>query len=128
MRKLGNLLPHLPLPSIVAQSSVVTLRPVRRTAVAARTREPADGRHTQLGLRNPRPVPGRGPPFEKAMRSLARQERDLQAWIANPAVKLGAQADAERVKNLVETKWPKDIRRHREQMEILRGILEARAK
>ena len=66
--------------------------------------------------------------IEKALRSLGRQVELHQAWIADPTAKLGGQFDREYARRLVEQKWPKDILRQREQIEILRGILRERRK
>jgi hypothetical protein len=49
-----------------------------------------------------------------------------RTWIANPVSKLGPDAAEEEVARLVAKKWPSDIRRIEEQMDILKGLLRER--
>ena len=62
----------------------------------------------------------------KGLRSLEKQAEMRRAWIANPLSKLGADAAADEVARLVSKKWPSDIRRIEEQMDILKGLLRER--
>jgi len=65
---------------------------------------------------------------EKAMRSFRRQISMHKDWIAQPERKLGPGAPPDKVRNLVEIKWPNDIKRLQAQLDILRGILQERKK
>ncbi len=62
----------------------------------------------------------------KGLRSLEKQAEMHRAWIANPLGKLGPDAAVEEVARLVSKKWPSDIRRIEEQMDILKGLLRER--
>jgi hypothetical protein len=62
----------------------------------------------------------------KGLRSLEKQVGMHNAWIANPSSKLGTGATAEEIERLVSKKWPSDIRRIEEQIDILNGLLRER--
>ncbi|MBK6742517.1 MAG: hypothetical protein IPG66_05870 [Hydrogenophilales bacterium] len=66
--------------------------------------------------------------IQKAIRSTEKQIANHEAWIANPATKLKdlSKFDAEQVRRYVDDKWPADIKRQREHVSILEGILKER--
>ncbi|MBW7899838.1 MAG: hypothetical protein H3C26_00025 [Rhodocyclaceae bacterium] len=64
--------------------------------------------------------------IEKGMRSLQGQIDRHERWIAHPEEKVGKDWPPERVADLVEKKWPKDIARQQAQLEILGGIMKER--
>ena len=59
----------------------------------------------------------------KAARSFLRRIREHQRWIARPEDKVDAGLDPRQVEHLVAAKWPKDIARNEDQLDIVRGIL-----
>ena len=63
----------------------------------------------------------------KAIRSLAARASEHRAWIANPALKLGADVAAVERARLVREKWPKEVRGFEEEIDVLQGILQERA-
>jgi len=64
--------------------------------------------------------------IEKSIRSIEKQIALHESWIAKPYSKLSPDIDARQVADLVNEKWPQDIQRQREQVQILRGILNER--
>lgn len=66
--------------------------------------------------------------IQKSIRSLQKRIQEHEAWIKNPASKLGdvSQVDSRALDDYIHHKWPNDIRRQQEQAAILQGILEAR--
>ncbi len=66
--------------------------------------------------------------IEKAIRSINRVVAQHEVWIADPKAKLGQGANTDRMRRLADDKWPKDIARQREQIDILRAILKERKK
>jgi len=64
--------------------------------------------------------------LKKAMRSLRRQIAQHEAWIANPYLKFPPDAEVSAVRWHRERKWPGDIARQRELIEILEGVIHER--
>ncbi|MFB1489652.1 MULTISPECIES: phage minor head protein [unclassified Thiocapsa] len=65
--------------------------------------------------------------LRKAIRSLQKQIALHEAWIATPYEKFPADnADPDEVKYHQEYKWPADIARHRQLIEILEGVIRER--
>ena len=57
------------------------------------------------------------------------QQVDLHlAWIENPFLKVARDLVEGRISDLVNKKWPGDIMRQREQIDVLKGILQERKK
>jgi hypothetical protein len=66
--------------------------------------------------------------LEKGIKSFERQIRKHRGWIDDPTSKTPdffSLHPAQQV-HLIEVKWPQDIRRQQDSIEILRGILEER--
>jgi hypothetical protein len=61
--------------------------------------------------------------IKKSIRSIEKQIALHEFWIAKPYSKLPPDTDSRQVADLVNEKWPQDMQRQREQVEILRGIL-----
>jgi len=66
--------------------------------------------------------------LEKGIKSFKKQIGKHQAWIDDPTSKIPGFHDLHpaRQDHLVNVKWPQDIRRQQDSIEILRGILEER--
>lgn len=82
----------------------------------------AGGKHVGF-LRN---YVGRTPAeIQKAIASIEKQIADHRPWIANPQSKIPnfGSLDPRQQAALVNSKWPGDIARQKEQLEILRGLL-----
>ena len=62
----------------------------------------------------------------KSIRSLEKQIAQHQRWIDNPYLKIPADIPPEEVDYFVTTKWPNDIARQRQHIEIIRGVLHER--
>lgn len=64
----------------------------------------------------------------KGIRSIEKQIANHEAWIADPVIKLKhlAEMNPEQVRRYVEEKWPADVQRQREHVDILKGILKER--
>jgi RHS repeat-associated protein len=82
----------------------------------------AGGKHAGF-LRN---YVGRTPAeIQKGIASIEKQVADHQSWIANPQSRIqnfGA-LDPRQQAALINSKWPSDIARQREQLDILKGLL-----
>ena len=63
--------------------------------------------------------------IQKAMTSIEKQIADHESWIANPQLKIPhfESLDPRQQAALINSKWPSDIARQQEQLEILRGLL-----
>jgi RHS repeat-associated protein len=69
---------------------------------------------------------GRSPSeIQKAVTSIEKQIADHQSWISNPELKIPnfRSLDPRQQAALVNSKWPSDIARQQEQLDILRGLL-----
>lgn len=64
--------------------------------------------------------------LEKAIRSYERRIAEHEQWIDNPYSKLPVQIAPDAALRYQTEKWPSDIKRLRQQAEILRGILNER--
>jgi hypothetical protein len=62
----------------------------------------------------------------KSIQSLRRQIDLHLAYVADPLLKVDRSLDALAVKRLVEQKWPKEIERLREEVEVLESLLKDR--
>ena len=62
----------------------------------------------------------------KSIRSLEKQIAQHQQWIENPYLKVLTDIPAEERDYYVTTKWPNDIARQRQQIEIITGVLNER--
>lgn len=62
----------------------------------------------------------------KSIRSLEKQIAQHQQWIRDPYSKLPADTPAEVTDYYVKTKWPGDIERQRQQIDIIRGVINER--
>ena len=62
----------------------------------------------------------------KSIRSLEKQIAQHRQWIDNPYLKIPADIPTEEVEYLVTTKWPNDIARQRQHIEIIQGVLHER--
>ncbi len=62
----------------------------------------------------------------KSIRSLEKQIAQHQQWIEDPRLKVPAEMPAEEMNYYVTTKWPNDIARQRQQIDIIRGVLHER--
>jgi hypothetical protein len=85
----------------------------------------AGGKHSGF-LARYRELPS--PLLARAARSLARRIAQHEGWIARPEEKLGAGADSVKLAHLVGKKWPRDLERLREQLDIVRSILQQERK
>ncbi len=63
------------------------------------------------------------PRLNRAAKSLEKVIAEHEAWIKNPALKLGQHAEAEYARRYVEVKWPKDIARNWAYKDIIDGII-----
>lgn len=63
---------------------------------------------------------------EKAIRSLERQIDLHRGYAADPYLKVPRGYDPEKIGYLVHEKWPKEILRFSEEIDVLRGLLEDR--
>ena len=59
----------------------------------------------------------------KSIRSLEKQVAQHQQWIENPGLKLPEDMPDEERDYYVTTKWPNDIARQRQHIEIIKGVL-----
>lgn len=64
--------------------------------------------------------------LRKSVRSLQKQIERHEAWIADPYLKFEPDAAAEEVRYHQVVKWPRDIARQREQIDILEGVVNER--
>ena len=62
----------------------------------------------------------------KSVRTLNKQIARHQSWIANPWAKCDPGHDPEKVRYYQTKKWPNDIARQREQINIIEGVLHER--
>jgi hypothetical protein len=62
----------------------------------------------------------------KSIRSLEKQIAQHQRWIDNPCSKIPADTPNEETNYYVNTKWPGDIARQRQQIDIIQGVLHER--
>ena len=81
------------------------------------------GRHSGL-LKNYVDLPL--PMVERGIRSIETQITLHETWIKNPFSKLPATIEKHQVEFLVTKKWPKDIERLQEEMEVLKGLIKER--
>ena len=69
---------------------------------------------------------GRAPAeIEKGIASIEKQIAEHQSWISNPQSKIPnfGSLDPRQQEALINRKWPSDIARQQEQLDILRGLL-----
>lgn len=64
--------------------------------------------------------------LRKSIRSFRKLIARHEAWIEDPYLKFPRDADLEEVRYHQGVKWPSDIARHREQINILEGIIHER--
>lgn len=62
----------------------------------------------------------------KSIRSLERQIAQHQQWIDDPYSKIPVDTLIDEANYYVTTKWPGDIARQRQQIDIIRGVLHER--
>ena len=62
----------------------------------------------------------------KSIRTLQKQIEQHEAWIADPWSKCASDHDPEKVLYYQTHKWPSDIARQREQINIIEGVLRER--
>jgi hypothetical protein len=64
--------------------------------------------------------------LHKSIRSFRKLIAKHEAWITNPYLKFPRDADSEEVRYHQNVKWPSDIARHYEQIDILEGVIRER--
>ncbi|WP_430754862.1 hypothetical protein [Magnetovirga frankeli] len=64
--------------------------------------------------------------LEKSIRTLKRTIAKHEEWIANPYIKFPTDAETANVRYHQFKKWPNDIRRQKEQINIIEGVINER--